>query len=88
MERTIDGFASKEESCTVTVSFTDAEEWRMHLRMALPLNWSHPLSWSLSSLTVKKITAIAFAKEAQRKLSHNSSIFSQLPCEALFQSSK
>lgn len=36
--RTIDGFASKEESCTVTVSFTDAEEWRMHLRMALPLN--------------------------------------------------
>lgn len=36
MKRTIkDGFTSKEESCTVTVSFTEAEEWRMHFKDGL-----------------------------------------------------
>lgn len=50
MERTIkDDLASKEESCTVTVTFIEAEDWKAPLRMALPLNWSHTLSRSFSS---------------------------------------
>ena len=50
MERTLrDGFASKEESRTATVTFIEAEGWGMYLKMVVPLNWSHLLSRSLSS---------------------------------------
>ena len=63
MDRTLrDGFASKEESCTATVTFIEAEGWRMYLKMVVPLKWSHLLSRSRSSWIVKKITPTAFAK--------------------------
>ena len=67
MERTIrDGFASEEESCTATVTFIEAEGWRMYSKVVVPLNWSHLLSWS--SWIVKKITPIAFAAAAAKLL--------------------